>query len=289
TTVGSDVGILPTGGLTGFTGFNGMALDAIAPTAAQLAANQSTRMVIAGGTNTTITTGAIYESNNVGTAANSNAINWTQITTQTGTGFVAGGVMAYGGRRNGTDNPDVLYVASGNQIFLRTMSGGTLNATSALPAGAGNIVAIALDPNDWQTAFVTDGLRVYMTTDMGSTWNNVTGTGATALNNSPALIPRMGVRLAVIHTASGVDAVLLGDTNGVRRMLTNALSRWSTFGAGLPNAVVGGMQYNAADDVLVVGTFGRGAWEVSSASTSAFSPGVLQINGDTDFAGENDT
>src|SRR5262249_9152778 len=41
--------------------------------------------------------------------------------------------------------------------------------------------------------------------------------------------------------------------------------------------------------VLVVGTYGRGGWTLANASTAIPVAGVLQINGDTDFAGEDDT
>jgi photosystem II stability/assembly factor-like uncharacterized protein len=276
TRFGSAVNVFPTGGLTGLVNVGPVVLNAIAPPS-----GESTRLVIAG-TAPMVATGTVYESTNAGIAANTAAVTWTQV--PTGAGFVSGNAIAAGGRRNGIDNPDVLYVASGNQIFLRTTAGGTLNATAGQPAGAGSIIDIALDPNDWNTAFVTDGIRVYMTTDAGTNWTNVTGN----LNNSPSLIPRMGVKLAVIADA-GVDALLFSGTNGVMRMLTTAPGAWSEFGAGLPNAAIPDMQYNAADDVLVVGTFGRGAWEVSNASATAFSTGVLQITGDTDFAGEDDT
>ena len=155
-------------------------VNAVAPTAAQLLAGQSTRVVVAGGTNTTTTVGAVYESDNAGSASEtligtSYYVNatWTQV--PTGPGFVQASAIAYGGRSGGVDNPDVLYVSSGSQIFLRTTAGGTLTATAALPAGAGSIVTIALDPDDWKTAFVTDATHVYMTTDAGAHWLTITG------------------------------------------------------------------------------------------------------------------
>src|SRR5262249_12586968 len=58
-----------------------VALDAIAPTAAQLAAGESTRLVI-GGAN-----GVLYEANNAGTAATREAVAWTKVTTAPGLGF----------------------------------------------------------------------------------------------------------------------------------------------------------------------------------------------------------
>ena len=48
------------------------------------------------------------------------------------------------------------------------------------------------------------------------------------------------------------------------------------------------MVYNAADDVLVDGTYGAGVYEVQNASTVAFTSGVLNITGDQDYPNEND-
>ena len=286
----NDANILPSAGLSGLTKtnpndlFTTSAVNAIAPTAAQLLAGQSTRVVISG-SNNGATAGGVYESNNAGSASETLIgtkyfVNdsWTQI--PTGAGFVSTSVMAYGGRSGGVDNPDVLYAASGNQIFLRTTAGGTLTATAGQPAGAGSIGSIVLDPNDWHTAFITDWTNVYMTTDAGNTWTNITGN---LVNPRP-----FNANVAVIP-GSGVDAVLFSGAGGVSRMLTNNIGVWTQFGVGQPNVISGGMTYNAADDVLVNATTGRGAWEVSGASTTAFAPGVLEIDGDTDFPGENDT
>jgi hypothetical protein len=302
-----DASILPQTGLAGLTSglpntnpndlFIGSVVNAIGPTPAQIAAGQATRVVVAGKANGA-TPGAVYESNNVASSTETQIgtgwfVNdtWTLIPVETGTGFTSvnqitantasDAVMAYGGRQGGLDNPDVLYVASGSKIFLRSTAGGTLKATAAQPAGAGSITAIALDPNNWQTAFVADNNgNVYMTTNMGASWIPIKGnlTNRGALNSRLAVIP-----------GSGNTAVLFGGSGGVFRMLTSAPGVWTKFGAGLPNALTGGMVYNAADDVLVVGTHGRGAWELPNASTFAFTQGVLEIDGDTDFPGENDT
>jgi len=274
--------------------FSTSVVNAIAPTAAQIAAGQSTRVVVSGGTDMATPVGAIYESNNAGSAGetmvgSSFFVNatWTQIPTDNGSvthiPFVQTSVMAYGGRSGGVDNADVLYAASGPNIFLRSTAGGTLTATAGQPGG-GNIVAIALDPNDWHTAFVTDGSAVYMTTNSGTSWTPITGN----LNVFPGGSTFANPGLTVID-GSGNTTVLFAFSNGVQRMLTSNPGVWSTYGAGLPNAVVGGLVYNAADNVLVDANLGRGAWEIPNASTSVFSTGVLQINGDTDFAGEDDT
>ncbi len=56
----------------------------------------------------------------------------------------------------------------------------------------------------------------------------------------------------------------------------------------LPNALVQDVRDDAVDDVLLAGTFGRGTWTIPTASAVIASQGVLQIDGDMDFAGEDD-
>ncbi len=192
--------------------------------------------------------------------------------------------MAYGGRLNRVADPDVLYVAaqynsSAPQIYLR-MPGGTLTKTANLPADAKTITNIALDPNNWQTAFASDGTHVYMTIDAGASWHKVTGN----LTNTGSLVTR--INMAVIP-GSGVDAVLFAGAQGVSRLLVNVQRIlasdqyvWTRFGANLPNTETAGLVYNVHDDVLVVSTIGRGFWEVQNASTVAFASPVLYVNGD---------
>lgn len=178
--------------------------------------------------------------------------------------------MAYGGRRGGVDNPDVLYVAFGSTVMVRTTAGGNLTATgTAFPGGS--VADIELDPTDWQHAVVIDSNSVYETTDAGATWNDRTGD----LSNSQ-------LRTVEYYDGGTTDVFAVGGQGGVFRMITNNPDHWTEFG-DLPNAVTFDLEYNAADDVLLAGTFGRGAWTVGSASTVLAVPGVLQIDGDTDF------
>jgi hypothetical protein len=278
--VGGPVG-LNTGSLAGFVGqfTTPTAIDAIAPPA-----GQSTRIVIGGGTNpmampTPITVGAVYESTDAGTAATP---TWTQVPIQAG---AAGAVtaFAYGGRLNGVDNPDVLYVGLGGGVFVRSTAGGTLTATSTPFPGA-NVTGISLDPNNWQHAFVTSSSGVWETTNAGQSWTNRTGNLASITNN---------IQSIQVAAAGATDAVLVGGLGGVFRMLTNNPGVWSEFGADLPNTVGFDLAYNAAADngngVLVVGAYGRGAWTVDNVNNFLAVNGALNIFGDDDYFGEPDT
>ena len=199
--------------------------------------------------------------------------------------------MAYGGRRNGADVPDVAYVGTNGgtingvagNLFLRTANTtntladfATVGAYTAV--GGSTPQDIVLDPEDWQTAYVADvNDRVFVTTDGGMAWNEITGNLA---NNTLRTIQFIG--------GTSSDAILVGGDDGVYRMRTSAPGMWSEFGAGLPNAPVREIRYDAADDVLLAGTQGRGAWTIFDASDTVFTKGVLVIEGDDDFLGQDD-
>jgi hypothetical protein len=215
--------------------------------------------------------------------------------------------MAYGGRLNGTDVPDVAYVGKTGGVLngvTGTLSLRTANTTNTLadfttltnyPGSAPR--DIVLDPDDWQRGYVVDrNSRVFRFINAGaavSDWTNITGN----LNPPPGSAnPPLSADLRTIEVFSptstpGDEVVLMGGVGGVFRTLDpfdGPNATWTEFGGGLPNAITKDLHYDPTDDVLLAGTYGRGAWTISSASTSLLAPGVLQIDGDTDFAGEDD-
>ena len=86
--------------------------------------------------------------------------------------------IAFGGAQDGVANEEVAYVARGSRIAVRTVASGlftNFGAAQPLP-GAVSITDIALDPNDWSIAYALDsdaGL-IFMTTDAGQSWVNIT-------------------------------------------------------------------------------------------------------------------
>jgi hypothetical protein len=164
--------------------------------------------------------------------------------------------MAYGGRSGGADNQDVLYVGSGTAVFLRTTVGAALTQTAALPAGAGTVRDVMLDPDDWRSAYVIDSNQVFRTTDAGATWTDITGNlaelGAGDFNASA-------------FVAGATKALLVGTNAGVFVSLSSSgFTSWNKLGTGLPNVPVWDLVYDVRDDVLVAGTLGRGAWTLTN-------------------------
>src|SRR5262249_6348939 len=125
-----------------------------------------TRMIIGGGNDP-------YQSTNSGTSV-------VELT-DGGAGVLGGvnesGPIAYGGKRLGVANLNVLYVGSGDNVFVRT-GGGTVLTLSASYPGSGSgedVMDVVLDPNDWMKAYVIDTDHVYATANAGATWADITG------------------------------------------------------------------------------------------------------------------
>jgi hypothetical protein len=220
----------------------GVALQAQFVTPIELNAITPTRLVI-GGSN------AVYESLDQGST----------ITQITGPGANRSAI-AYGGKSGGVNNPDVLYVGSGSAVFLRTTAGAALAPTAALPAGAGAVRDVALDPDEWRSAYVVDSSHVFRTTDAGATWTDITGNladfGAGNFNTTAFVsgAPNGANKLLVVGTNAGVFV----------SYSASGFTRWDKLGAGLPNVLVLDLHYDVVDDVLLAGTLGRGAWTITN-------------------------
>ena len=234
--------------LRGYVGANNDSIPFYTPIA--LNAVDPTRLVIG--------TEFIYESSNRGDT----------IRRLNDTGFGTTLALAYGGKNaDGSNNADVLFVGTSTSLALRSAGGALARVTTYPGVGAQRI---ALDPNNWQTAFVIDqNNQVWRTTDAGATagnWANLTGNIVDPSLQAISIIPNPN---AAMGTGSGTYAVLLGGQNGVFRAVSTDPANWSRVSNNLPNVPVTDMQYSSANgnDTLVVATLGRGVWQVSPFRT----------------------
>ncbi|NEO37855.1 MAG: DUF4347 domain-containing protein [Moorea sp. SIOASIH] len=181
--------------------------------------------------------------------------------------------IAYGGRRNGQDNPDVLYVGSQSSIFARTTSGGILANTNY---SGGFVRDIVLDRDDWMTGFAIDDDQVFQTTNANN-WIDITGNlqeFATNLNLEPA---DLNLRSIEFISGSTVDGIVVGSNIGIFSATSSSnFTDWLKLGTDLPNVPVWDLDYDPRDDLLVAGTLGRGAWTLSDAS-SILLVGITEI------------
>jgi hypothetical protein len=224
----------------------------------ELNAINPTRLVISEVASATSILNLVYESLDQG-----NTI--TQINGPGGIPFA----MAYGGRSGGVDNPDVLYVCvrfdstTGTRpaVLLRTTAGASLEQTAELPthaSGARDVVMdVVMDPDDWRSAYVVVDNEVFRTTNAGSSWIDITG-------NLPAL-GAGDFNTTVFVAGDSRDLLLVGRNSGVFVSFSDSgFTSWNKLGIGLPNALVWDLDYDVADDVLLVGTRGRGAWTITN-------------------------
>lgn len=114
--------------------------------------------------------------------------------------------MAYGGRSGGVANPDVAWIAAGAELSLRTTAAGAFNRLLAYPGGP--IRDIALDPDDWHTAYVADQDDVFVTFDAGESWTTLTGNLGSLSQDLRTIV--------VIGGSAGLEdnVVLVGGTFG---------------------------------------------------------------------------
>ena len=174
-----------------------------------------------------------------------------------------------GGRLAGVDNTNVLYVgtdtqaAPTGQVWRRTVAGGNVaNGGLAPVAGyAGTSVRdLVIDDKNWMTIFVADNNQVFLSTNAGDAFADVTFNLAMQLSDITTLE-------FISNNALGFDIILAGGLEGVFYALTSNLINWTELGAStLPNAPISELYYDQVDDVLVVGTLGRGAFTFANAS-----------------------
>ena len=184
--------------------------------------------------------------------------------------------IAYGTR----DNPNMLVAGAGNGIWQSiTATAGSLVPVPTYTAGGGLApTGIVLDPRSQLRYFVADNTNLFGTTNQGTTFTNLT-------SNLPAGIIRP-TSLEFISN-NGVNALLVGGLNNVANAQSpiaaadsnaiGTLTNWRAFGTGLPNTQVSALSYNAAVDVLAVGTFGRGVFTLYDVTSYFPQATVLQF------------
>ncbi len=164
--------------------------------------------------------------------------------------------MVYGGRSGATAFPEILYVGNGSRI-LRRSAGQTVVTTNAAPFPGGTVLAITANPTNWQNIVAVGSSGVYSSVNAGDAWQNITG-NLTGVGN---------FRWVEFLPLPVGDTLAVGTDLGVFIMSLSAPGVWRTLGDSLPTAPVFSMQYVASEQILVVGTLGRGAWKFNFSNT----------------------
>ena len=201
------------------------------------------------------------------------------------TPFIAGNVTALIGFNTGGT---AYFGTSKGQLFMSTGGLGTFGALSSFaliqspgawyPGGVPNgthAIQVVGDPNDPRTIYVLDSNgQVWGNAKVGyDPWINITGDLGTFTNNANLGNTVTSLQLYDPTPYTGNSVLLVGALGGVFQtgvnlngVSTNPNQSWRLYGEGLPNVQVSSLEYVASDDLLLAGTYGRGAWEVADAS-----------------------
>jgi hypothetical protein len=168
-----------------------------------------------------------------------------------------------------------------SQSFDVTSNGGNFTPTNF--AGS-EVFALAMDPNNPLIAYAVTKDGVFQTLDAGVNWANITGT-LSAQFQQGGLLQIASAALFTNNTVTSADDVLLvGGYGGVYayrvgQAPAGGVGPWLKFGGGLPNVLVTDLHYDALADTVVAGTYGRGAYRMTAASTALIGGPVITVTG----------
>ncbi len=209
-----------------------------------IATNHINGNLVLGGTN-------IFESSDGGN-------NFTNLT-PTGGGKI--NAIDAGGMLGGVPHPEILFVGAGSVVYSRTASAGPVTLDANYTGLA--VTDLVMDPQDWQDLVVTDASHVYLSTNGGVSFTNITDSLlGTNLHTVEVLHLSGSQEFAGAPATAGQDLILVGADNGV--FYTSELSpgAWTLLET-LPTAPVEDLHYDATDGVLAASTLGRGAFELN--------------------------
>lgn len=168
-------------------------------------------------------------------------------------------------------NAEILWVGTAGGVLVRTTAGGALAATAAAYPGGG-AADVSLDNLNAGTAYVASAVScvagatqcVVRGTNNGANWQDLTGD----LNQ---LDP--GVLRSILFVPGAANnKIFVGADRGVFVSSTASIGFWNRVGQTLPRTLVMDLDYAAGSDTLYVGTLGRGAWSLASASAVDLPP-----------------
>ncbi len=158
-------------------------------------------------------------------------------------------------------DPNTVYTGSNNgRVFVsRNATAGAGSTWTGVSSGlpTRSVTQVVAHPTNPQTAYVTlSGFAAYdhqghiwVTTNAGGTWSNVTGNLPDVPTNDLVIDPDVA---GTLYAATDI---------GVFRSLDSGAS-WLPLGTGLPYAVVNSLKLHRPTRTLRAATYGRGAWDI---------------------------
>ncbi|HYV95067.1 MAG TPA: T9SS type A sorting domain-containing protein [Chitinophagales bacterium] len=164
-------------------------------------------------------------------------------------GLPCGG-NAYVSYAHGSSND---WAAKGAAVFHQTSPTTWANRTGTLPVDSTYITRIIVSPSNDDVAWVTcsgykAGKKVYVTTNGGTSWTNISGS-----------LPNVPVNCIVRQSGSN-DGLYIGTDIGVFYR-DNIVGDWIPFRNAMPSAIVTDLEISSVDGNIYATTYGRGLWK----------------------------
>jgi ELWxxDGT repeat protein/autotransporter-associated beta strand protein len=165
-------------------------------------------------------------------------------------------------------DPNTIYASGGGNIFVTTNDGASW---TLLAPGNSPIGQIVVDPQNSKIVYdVSNGFgtnKVMRLISGASAWQNLTG-------NLPDL--------PTYTLAFNGSTMYVGNDNGVY-VSTDDGTTWNRMATGMPNVQVRDLEFDPVRQVLTAATFGRGVWQISTAT-----PTPLTVTTTADVVDPND-
>jgi autotransporter-associated beta strand protein len=164
-----------------------------------------------------------------------------------------------------------------NNLYLSTTAAaGSLTQLTAYTGGAPS--SLVFDPRTSARFFSADGINLWSTTNTGSSFTNLSANLPAGFTTPTALefISNNGVNALLVggvnNYANAQSPITVADSNA-----SGSLSNWRPFGTGLPNVIIGVLNYNPTIDALAVGAVGAGDWVLYDVTSYFPQATVLQF------------
>lgn len=165
-------------------------------------------------------------------------------------------------------NIQVIYVSRSNVLFKSINGGSSFSQISfSFPS---DITSIAVNHQHGETIYISNGGfdgKIYKSTDGGDNWSDMT----LNLPSEPKLVIKH-------QNQSLVNDLYLGTSLGVYHINDN-MSEWEAYDNNLPNVPIYDIEINPEEEMITVGSYGRGVWQSPIQVTrSDFDISLLSIN-----------
>jgi len=167
--------------------------------------------------------------------------------------------------------------SSSSKLFLSTDGGITFSGVNPYSGVAlGSITGIDTHPTEMNTAFITYSIsgvpKILRTTDIGTSWQDITGFGANSTSNTG--FPNVATYCVAVMPYN-TNIIWAGTEIGLFESTDNGAT-WHLANNGLPAVCIWDMKI--VDDQVILATHGRGIWSVTLPELIGYLPQAVTLS-----------